>query len=194
MKIFPLIIVWLVIISLLFAQSPKSVSGLGSAGSAGTTGATGSTGVTGPTGPSGTSLGYVLMASGPNAGTTAPTPVINTTYFIGGPTWARWSDLATEGFGRIYIPNAGTIKVVYLSFSTGISGSNEISTASIRLNNTTDTVISSVITNDSLNTVFSNTSLSISVVAGDYIEVKWVSPTWLTPPIGARLVATINIQ
>lgn len=54
-----LILIWVLIVSLLFAQSPKSVSGLGSAGA---TGSTGSTGVTGPTGSAGTLDGSTISA------------------------------------------------------------------------------------------------------------------------------------
>jgi len=53
----------------------------------------------------------------------------------------------------------------------------------IRLNNTTDTLISSlsVSTNERIRI---NTGLNITVVVGDYIEIKTVTPTWTPNPSG----------
>jgi hypothetical protein len=62
------------------------------------------------------------------------------------------------------------------------------------LNGSTDTTISSAVTNDATSAVFSNSALSIVVAAGDYIEVKWVSPTWVTNPVGTNVSWVINIQ
>jgi hypothetical protein len=42
--------------------------------------------------------------------------------------------------------------------------------------------------------VFSNTGLSIAVVAGDYIELKEIQPTWATNPANVRRSATIYIE
>lgn len=138
----------------------------------------------------GASLGYTLMLT---AGAGA-NPVTNTTYFVGGCV-ASWIVSSTEGACRVYVPKAGTIKAVYLDFSVlTVLGSAETSTISVRLNNTTDTTISSSVTNSSTNDPFSNTALSIAVAAGDFIELKWVTPAWGTPPTGVRVTATVSIQ
>jgi hypothetical protein len=42
--------------------------------------------------------------------------------------------------------------------------------------------------------VFSNTALSISVAAGDYIEWRWVCPTWATNPISVRIWCTALVE
>lgn len=97
-------------------------------------------------------------------------------------------------FGRIYIPRAGTLNVCYISVETsGTVGTSETSIMSIRLNNTTDTTISnSVITSSGL-TNYSNTSMGVTVAAGDYINVKLVTPAWVTTPGNIATSITIFI-
>jgi hypothetical protein len=62
-----------------------------------------------------------------------------------------------------------------------VAGTNQAWSLYIRKNNTTDYLIAtlSVATNER---VFSNAGLSISMVTGDYFEIKGVQPTWTTNP------------
>lgn len=94
---------------------------------------------------------------------------------------------------RIYVPKAGTIKSVYGVF-VGTAGTNEQSTLSLRLNNTTDITITSTLDLSSLPLGISNTSLNTAVVAGDYFEFKWVTPTWATNPTGILINLQIYIE
>ena len=83
---------------------------------------------------------------------------------------------------KIYIRKAGIIKIAEIYSQSGTAGTNEAWPMYIRLNNTTDTQIASV----SLATserIWSNSALSIAVVAGDYIEIKSIYPTWVTNPL-----------
>jgi len=89
--------------------------------------------------------------------------------------------------------NAGTTKAVMLFF-VQTPGSSETSTMYLRLNDTTDTVISSTITNDASLASFSNTAMSVAVVAGDFLELKWVTPTWVTNPNSVSMNAIIYIE
>jgi hypothetical protein len=133
-------------------------------------------------------VGYTLQAGGINFN-----PADATTYYIGGMFGTAPGTGASNV--RMYIPRAGTIKSVRMTFHNATSnGTNETSTLSLRLNNTTDTTISSAITNDGSIAMFSNTSLSVAVVAGDYIGLKWVTPTWATNPVAVRTNATIYIE
>ena len=85
------------------------------------------------------------------------------------------------------------MKAVYGTFvNTG--GSAETSTLSFRLNNATDTTITAAATNGSTVTTFSNSGLSISVTAGDYFEIKWVTPTWATNPPSLQLSAIVYLE
>lgn len=120
--------------------------------------------------------------SGATAGTGTSTPADATTYFFG----SRVEPLVTRtasGVPKIFIPVTGTITLVRVVFSSNNS-SNETSTLSLRLNNTTDTTVSSAIDLSSAITCFSVAgTVSIAVVAGDYVEFKWVTPTWATNPV-----------
>ncbi len=135
-----------------------------------------------------TNAGYVLTAES----TGSLNPVDATTYYFG--SLFSLGANGTAATRRLYIPVSGTIKACTLYFNNGVVGSNETSTASIRLNNTTDSTISAAVTNDSATTFFSNSALSIAVVAGDYIEIKWVAPTWVTNPTSVRIAANLYIQ
>lgn len=76
----------------------------------------------------------------------------------------------------------------------GTQGSNETSSLFLRLNNSTDSLISDAIINNALSTIYSITSLAIPIAAGDYVELKWVTPTWVTNPTSVRFNAVIYIQ
>jgi hypothetical protein len=87
----------------------------------------------------------------------------------------------TANISKVYIPKTGTIKRVNIYCYSGTAGTSENWSAYIRLNNTTDTLIETIgsSTNER---IFNNESLNISVVAGDYIEIKMINPTWATNP------------
>lgn len=84
---------------------------------------------------------------------------------------------------RFYICNSRIITACYGSLSvTGTLGSNQDATVGIRLNNTSTTDVTTTLKFDSATATFSNTGLSISVVAGDFIEFMLVTPTWSPNP------------
>lgn len=87
----------------------------------------------------------------------------------------------TANASKIYIRKACTLKVVEVYCYSGTAGTSEEWNMYVRKNNTTDTLIAtlSIATNER---VFSNSSLAISLVAGDYLEMKCVNPTWATNP------------
>ena len=88
-----------------------------------------------------------------------------------------------EIFSRVYIGRACTISRadLYIAVS-GTLATTESSTVSIRVNNTTDTAISAAVKANASTQLFTNSGLSISLNAGDFIAIKWVTPTWVTPP------------
>lgn len=88
----------------------------------------------------------------------------------------------SANISRIYIRKAGTIKIAELHNYSGTAGTAENWSLYIRLNNTTDTLVATVAAAAS-ERIFSNTGLSIAVVAGDYIEMKTVNPAWVTNPL-----------
>jgi hypothetical protein len=124
--------------------------------------------------------GYTLQGRGGSVEGGVLNPADATTYYIG---QGRLEHSTTAARRRILIPVAGTITKAYVSFSVeGTLGSNETSTFSLRLNNTSDTTVSASTKQDSAFESFPSGALSLAVVAGDYIEGKWVTPTWATNP------------
>ena len=101
--------------------------------------------------------------------------------------------VTTANISKVYIPKDGTITRVTIYIYSGTAGSNQSWSGYIRLNNTTDTLIDtlSVSTNER---VFSNASLNIPVVVGDYFEIKFINPTWSTNPLTTIFGGYIYIE
>jgi hypothetical protein len=123
-------------------------------------------------------------------------PADATTYYFGLPGMLPLT--ATAGQRKVFIPIAGTITRVDITVTnnSGTVGSSETSSIYIRLNNTTDTLLTSTLTANSAagNCNFFNvTGLSIAVSAGDYIEGKWVTPSWATNPTNVLINVNIYI-
>ena len=99
----------------------------------------------------------------------------------------------TANISKVFIPKSGTIKRAMIYCYAGTAGTAENWSANIRLNNTTDTLIETIgaSTNER---IFNNESLNITVVAGDYIEIKMVNPLWATNPATAIFGGYIYIE
>jgi hypothetical protein len=132
-----------------------------------------------------TTLGYTLSVQ---ALTSSPTDA-QTIYFGNLPK----APVTTAAISKVYIPKAGTIKRAEIYCYSGTAGTNQAWSGYVRLNNATDTLIAtlSVATNER---VFSNSALSIAVVAGDYIEIKFINPTWATNPLTTIFGGYIYIE
>ena len=119
---------------------------------------------------------------------TTPTQAVN--YYIGGNAINALS--GTQQSRRIYIPKAGTITSVYGHFQQTASGSGNLGTLAVNVNNGGYTTISTAAHNVNP-TVYSNTGLSISVAAGDYIEFRWTCPATTAPTnVNAEVIAYIS--
>lgn len=99
----------------------------------------------------------------------------------------------TSGISKIYFRKAGTITGCNLYTYAGTAGTNESWTISLRLNNTTDYTIATVALNTA-ERVFNNSSMSITVAAGDYIEVHSQQVTWATNPASVIFGGYIEFQ
>ena len=89
----------------------------------------------------------------------------------------------------------GTITGASINFYAGsVVGTAEAISAYIRLNDTTDYLIATVATTDTVRK-FTNTSMSIPITANDTIALKFVYPTWATNPtsvvVGGYAVAEL---
>ena len=89
--------------------------------------------------------------------------------------------ITTANVSKVYIRKAGTIKIAEIYCYSGTAGTNQAWSLYIRKNNSQDYLIAtlSVATNER---VFTNSSLSIAMAAGDYFEIKGIQPTWTTNP------------
>ena len=129
--------------------------------------------------------GYVLQTNTPSIN-----PVDATTYFFGGtpnvPT-------TSAGDRRILVSSTGTVTrfdlFILISGTAGTAAEN--STYDLRLNDTTDFC---QITVDHDASVQTSATCSQAVSAGDYLEIKWVGPTWTTNPTVVIHAAAILIQ
>lgn len=131
--------------------------------------------------------GYTLQA-----GCIASNPADATTYYFGS-RFAVALDTA-PALSILWVPRAGTITAVRFTVLTlGTLGSAGDSTLSLRLNNTSDTTISSAVNNTSAGLSGSATP-SIAVAAGDFLEFKWVTPTWGTNPTSVSFIAVVYIS
>lgn len=139
--------------------------------------------------------GYVLRADwGAGTGGTLVNPADSTTYYIGAIPTAALTSRQTWARQRMYIPRAGTIvKVVFHLDISSTLGSSESVEHDIRLNDTTDTVLSTTETWSAISNDFVYTP-SIAVSIGDYIAFKIVAPAWATNPTGIVGTVTIYIQ
>jgi hypothetical protein len=155
-------------------QGPTGATGVqGIQGIQGNTGAAGTNGTNGTNGTDGTS-NYTLSVQ---ALTSSPTDA-QTIYFGNLPK----APVTTAATSKIYIPKTGTIKRAEIYCYSGTAGTNENWSLYIRYNNATDYLIQTVGVSAS-ERIFTNSSLTISVTAGSYIEVKGIQPTWATNPL-----------
>lgn len=112
-----------------------------------------------------------------------------------------YSGATTQGTGttadvnRVYVPANCVLKSVYgFILNSGTLSSGEDLTAYIRQNNTTDITISSTVETNATHNTFSATGLSTSFSAGDYVEGKFLTPTWVTNPTNCRWTIVLYFE
>ena len=120
---------------------------------------------------------------------TAFNPADATPYYFGISTQST----ADAGGSLIFIRRTGTIKKV-LIIMPETAGTGETSSMYIRKNGTTDYLISSSITNSGPTGLAWSSDVSILLIPGDYIQIKWVTPTWATNPTNVRLETIIYFE
>jgi len=124
-------------------------------------------------------------------------PADATNYYLG----VADAPSTTSKDASIIIPVTGKIKSIGInSVIYTVVGTSENSTFSVRvlsggINGTaTDTLLTNTY---KLNATYISTiltGLNISVNAGDAIEIKWLTPTWVTNPTGVRLKFNLFIR
>jgi len=133
---------------------------------------------------------YAIPIGGMGSGAGGFSPADGTTYFFGPggvPT-------TTNGIRRVYFRRAGIIRIAEVSWvSVVAAGTNETITIYLRLNDTTDTTIAAVSDTNNFK-AFSNAAIDVTVAAGDYIEIKFVCPTWTTNPTGVAFGGYLLVE
>ena len=126
------------------------------------------------------------------SGATLAAPTDSTDYFFGNVGTTETTYLGQ----RIYFPVACTIKAAIFNAYKAVAASNENVGIYIRLNNTTDYTVSTTaqFVTGFGNDQVSNTSMSVPIAAGDYINLKISCPAWATNPTNIRLSMCISIE
>lgn len=159
-------------------------------------------------------LGAALpLASGGTAGTTAATARANlltkytinfacanstpvsdaTTYYFGFPYDVSFLN-TTPAIRQKIFPFSGIVRGAAISVTASSGATTETSTISIRINNTTDVTLSSAVTMDQTAQQFSVTGLTQTINAGDKIEIKLLTPTWVTNPTNVRISVDLYLE
>jgi len=136
--------------------------------------------------PAGSGMGYVLQVFAMQL----VSPVDGATYFVGGAVLAVQT---ASGVARVYIPKAGSVKCAYIMMYSLTAGTSESISCYIRKNNSEDTLVGTL-SQASNYRVFLNASLNIAFGVGDYLEVKFVCPTWSTNPQNVTFSGSIYIE
>lgn len=100
-----------------------------------------------------------------------------------------------EQSSRIYFPAAGNIKKVYVWYRhAGTNGTTETSNIYLRINSTTDYLLAAnIVTATSANNQLFVVDFDMPVAAGDWHCLKWVTPTWVTPPAQPYFYCTVLV-
>jgi hypothetical protein len=115
------------------------------------------------------------------------TPLDATTYYTGCLAYATgWATTATVNY--IYIPFNCTLIGYSIATRSTAACSAETGTLSVRVNNSTDILLSNTITwgvgGAYFINYFSNSNINGNITAGDRIALKLLTPTWATDATG----------
>ena len=116
-------------------------------------------------------------------------PADSTTYYLS--PHASFGLATAVANHKFYVMRAGKITGIRLFGSVGGLGTAENSTVSFRLNDTTDTTVSSVVVFNATPFTIVNTSLSVAVAVGDFFNIKIATPAWVTNPTSVNMYAMV---
>jgi len=113
----------------------------------------------------------------------------STTYYFGIGAYTGLSTFAL--LNRIFFAKDGAIRRADINWYESTAGTNENVSMYIRLNDTTDTLIQTL--GAAGNKTFTNAALTIAVAAGDFIELKIITPAWATNPLGVAVGGAVYV-
>jgi len=101
--------------------------------------------------------------------------------------------VATSASVNYFVLKPGTLNRVYGGVRCTV-GSNENCTVFIRVNNSSNTNVTTTLSLTATLNAFSNSSLGISLNAGDYFTLGFTGPVWATNPTNVSITATAVIE
>jgi hypothetical protein len=116
-------------------------------------------------------------------------PTDNTLYYYG--AFCQASMTGTVYARRYLMPVNCTLIGYSACTKSSAAASNETSTLSIRINNTTDVQLSNALVYTNGINCYSSMALSTDLTAGDYIEMKLLTATWGTDATSIGLCTTL---
>jgi hypothetical protein len=145
------------------------------------------TGTTGSMSISGTGFSIRQQLTGVN-----PSP--STTYYS---TVVSSSSLfLSSTLNKYKIPfNSTLIGCTITSYVLGSSGSNELSEVYLRINDTTDVLLSNAVSfsgSSPLMYSVTNSGLTQSINANDEVQIKWVTPNWMSIPSSCGIFVDLH--
>ena len=99
---------------------------------------------------------------------------------------------ATAAYTNIFMAKAGTITACYGFVQSTTPGSAENVTIALRLNDTSNTNVTTTLQLDADRT-FSNNALSLAVSAGNFIDVLMITPAWVLAPLASKITVSFVV-
>lgn len=124
--------------------------------------------------------------------TAAGNPADAATYWYGG-AFRNLVAITAAGQNRIYFRRACTIAKIDQTI-VYTAGTSENVSISLRLNDTTDTALTTTLDLSGAGPQYLSHTISVAIAVGDFIELKWVSPTWVTNPTSITVFGTIYAE
>lgn len=115
-----------------------------------------------------------------------------TTYYFGG--FAGSQPTTVAALVPVTAPKAGVLTNVHLiAWVNGTLATAGNCTLSIRVNNTTDYLVTNTLALTAVTNKVNIDTLTIPIAEEDEIEFKLLTPTWATPPTQVRIFGNIVI-
>lgn len=115
-----------------------------------------------------------------------------TTYYFGG--FAGSQPTTVAALVPVTAPKAGVLTNVHLiAWVNGTLATAGNCTLSIRVNNTTDYLVTNTLALTAVTNKVNVDTLTIPIAENDEIEFKLLTPTWATPPTQVRIFGNIVI-
>ncbi len=123
-------------------------------------------------------------------------PADSTTYYLVcanmDPTNFNTSTIGNRASCLFVMPKAVTINKVVGAVVVTTPGTAENCTLFIRVNDSSNTNITTTLKLNAATNTVSNTSLGLSLSAGDYFAFGFTTPAWVTNPVGCRFFLTFS--